>query len=185
MKTKVKPVRATIVWGLIGGLTIFVLGLPVDSMLPWPLGCQLLLWVLLAGYATLLSRWSSKPLAAVSLPLVLLLIVAVLISSPLEVIIATTGILGWIRSGICFNRSPIVTRYLVEIGLGLGASLPLYVARPAAPLTGALGIWLFFLIQALYFVIFDYQSIRAGSMETDPFDSAKMAAEQILSRKYL
>jgi hypothetical protein len=162
-----------------------MLSLPIDLMLPWPLGCQILLWVLLAGYAILMSRWSSKPLAAVRLPLVLLLIAAVLIPGPPGIVIATTGILGWIRSGIFFNQSPIATRYLVEIGLGLGASLPLYVVVPAVPLTGALGIWLFFLIQALYFVIFDYQGIRAGRLEADPFDSAKMAAEQILSRMHL
>jgi hypothetical protein len=184
MKAKVKPVRSTIVWGLISGLSIFVLSRPVDLMLPWPLGFQLLLWVLLAGYATLLARWSSRALTAVALPLIVLLFAAMLIPSPPGMIIASIGILGWIRSGTCFNRPPIVKRYLVEIGLGLGASLPLYIAVSAVPLTGALGIWLFFLIQALFFVIFDYQGIRAGSVEVDPFDNAKMAAEQILSRMH-
>ena len=185
MKAKVKPVRSTIVWGLISGLSIFVLNRPIDLMLPWPLGCQLLLWVLLAGYATLLACWSTRPLAAVALPLIVLLFAAMLVPSPPGFIIAGTGILGWIRSGICFYRLPIVKRYLVEIGLGLGGSLPLFVGVSAVPLTGALSIWLFFLIQALFFVIFDYQGIRAGSVEVDPFDSAKMAAEQILCRMHL
>jgi hypothetical protein len=184
MKARVKPVRSTIVWGLISGLSIFVLSQPANIMLPWPLGCQLLLWVLLAGYATLLTRWSSRPLTAVALPLIILFFAAILIQSPPGILIASMGILCWIRSGICFNRPIILKRYLVEIVLGLGASLPLYVAVSAVPLTAALGMWLFFLIQALFYVVVDYQGIRAGSVEVDPFDSAKMAAEQILSRRH-
>jgi len=45
----------------------------------------------------------------------------------------------------------------------------------------ALGVWLFFLIQALYFVLFEYQSEPQIKIEVDPFEKAKMAAEKILS----
>jgi hypothetical protein len=45
----------------------------------------------------------------------------------------------------------------------------------------ALGIWLLFLIQALYFVVFEYRKDPTERVEVDPFDRAKMAAEQILN----
>ena len=89
--------------------------------------------------------------------------------------------LSWIRSGICFKRKPLAKRLAAETGLGLGSGLLVFSAVPAVTLNGALGVWLFFLIQALYFVLFDYQSGPQAKIEVDPFEKAKMAARKILS----
>ena len=91
------------------------------------------------------------------------------------------GMLCWIRSGICFKNESILKRLAAEIGLGLGIGLLVSGALPAVDLVWALGVWLFFLIQALYFVLFDYRREREIKIEVDPFEKAKMAAETILS----
>jgi hypothetical protein len=67
------------------------------------------------------------------------------------------------------------------VGLGLGSALLVSGAVPGVTPVWALGVWLFFLIQALYFVLFEYQSDFQNKIEVDPFEKAKMAAEKILS----
>ena len=181
MKGIAKPIRSTIAWGLISGLIYLPLSLIFNSMAFWPLSFQLLLWTLLAGYGVLLSCWASKPLASVALPLLLLLFAAFLIQSTATFLLAALGMLSWMRSGICFNQTSVVKRFVAETGLGLSSGLPMAASVPAATLTGALGVWLFFLIQALYFVVFEYRNDPATRVELDPFERAKMAAEQILS----
>jgi len=89
--------------------------------------------------------------------------------------------LSWIRSGICFKEKPFLKRFGAEIGLGLATGLLVSGAMPAVNMASALGIWLFFLIQALYFVIFDYRGDPQAEIEVDPFETAKMAARKILS----
>jgi hypothetical protein len=147
----------------------------------WPLGFQLSFWALLAGYAVLLSRWASRPLKAIGLPLLLLLGSAFLIQSATAFLFAALVTLSWIRSGVCFRRKPLVKRLAAELGLGLIAGLLVSGAMPGVNLVWALGVWLFFLIQALYFVLFEYQGNLRTKIDVDPFENAKMAAEKILS----
>jgi hypothetical protein len=180
MKSIAKPIRSTIVWGLLSGLFYLLLNVPANAFIAWPMGDQLLLWALLTGYGILLSRWAYRPLSSVAWPSILLLFASLLIQSTAAFIWVALGILSWMRSGICFNRTPVGKRLAAEIGLGLGTGLAVSAVLPAATLTGALGVWLFFLIQALYFVLFEYHSEPTTRVETDPFEKAKMAAEQIL-----
>jgi hypothetical protein len=177
MKSKTTPIRSTIVWGLIGGLVYIPLSSALSLLVFWPLGTQLTLWILLAGYAVLLSRWASRPLRSIGLPLLLLLLAAFLIESATVFLFSAIVMLSWIRSGTCFKRKPIVK----EMGLGLASGLLVSGAVPGVTLVWALGVWLFFLIQALYFVLFEYQSDSHTKIEVDPFEKAKMAAEKILS----
>lgn len=181
LKSKTRPVRSTIVWGLIGGLVYLPLSSALSLMVFWPQGIQLSLWILLAGYAILLSRWASRPLRSIGLPLLLLLLSAFLIESTTVFLIIALAVLSWIRSGICFKRKPRARRLGAELGLGLASVLLVPGAVPAVTPVWALGVWLFFLIQALYFVLFEYKSGFRSKVEVDPFEKAKTAAEQILS----
>jgi hypothetical protein len=181
MKSATKPIGSTIVWGLIGGLVYIPLCSALNLMVFWSLGFRLSLWILLAGYAFLLSRWALRPLRSISLPLLLLLLSALLIESATAFLISAFVILSWIRSGICFKRKPLLKRLGAEAGLGLASGLLVYGAVPGVTPGWALGVWLFFLIQALYFVLFEYQSDPQTRIEADPFEKAKLAAEKILS----
>jgi hypothetical protein len=181
MKSTVKPIRSTIIWGLIGGLLYIPLCAALSRFMLWPVSFQVSLWVLLAGYGVLLSRWVPESLRSISLPLLLLFLAAFFIRSTSAFLFISLVVLSWIRSGICFKEKPFLKRFGAEIGLGLASGLLVYGAVPAAAIEGALGIWLFFLIQALYFVLFDYRSDPEARIEVDPFEKAKMAAEKILS----
>ncbi|MBW2436255.1 MAG: hypothetical protein PVJ35_08655 [Desulfobacterales bacterium] len=181
MKSIAKPIRSTIVWGLFSGLFYLLLSVPANAIIAWPMGDQLLLWALLTGYGILLSRWACRPRSSVAWPSILLLIAALLTQSTAAFIWVALGVLSWMRSGICFNRTPVLKRYAVEIGLGVGTGLAVSAVVPAAMVSVALGIWLLFLIQALYFVVFEYRKDPTERVEVDPFDRAKMAAEQILN----
>lgn len=183
MKSTARPLRSTIVWGLIGGLGYLPLCSALSLMVFWPLGFQLSLWALLAGYAILLSRWASRPLKSIGLPVLLLLLSAFLIKSATAFLFTALVMLSWIRSGICFKRKPLVKRLGAEMGLGLGSGLLVSGAVPGVTLVWALGVWLFFLIQALYFVLFEYPYDPQIEIDVDPFEKAKMAAETILSNR--
>ncbi|MBW2469629.1 MAG: hypothetical protein JRE62_10030 [Deltaproteobacteria bacterium] len=181
MKGSVKPIRSTMVWGLLGAIMYLPASIFLHSLLPWPLGDQLFLWALLAGYGLMLSRWASRPFSAIALPIILLLIAALCIHSTATFACAALGIFAWIRSGICFRRRPAAIRLIAESGLGVGAGLAMSAVVITAPVSAALGIWLFFLIQTLYFVIFEYRQEPTSRLEVDPFERARMAAERILS----
>jgi uncharacterized membrane protein len=181
MKSTAKPIRSTIIWGLIGGLLYIPLCVALSRFMLWPVSFQLSLSVLLAGYGVLLSRWAPESLRSISLPLLLLFLAAFFIRSTSAFFWVSLVMLSWIRSGICFKEKPFLKRFGAEIGLGLATGLFVSGAMPAAAIAGALGIWLFFLIQALYFVLFDYRSDPEARIEVDPFEKAKMAARKILS----
>jgi len=180
MSTATRPIRLTLIWALIGGLVYLPLNSTLNVLIR-PIGFHLSLWVLLVGYAVMLSRWASRPLNSLCLPLLLLLVSAFLINSATAFLFIALVMLGWIRSGICFKRKPPLKRLLAELGLGLIAGLLVSGAVPGTTPLAALGVWLFFLIQALYFVLFEHQTRCLSSIEVDPFEKAKMAAEKILS----
>ncbi len=181
MKTTTRPIRSTIIWGLIGGLAYIPLCSTLSLLVFWPLDFQLSLWALLAGYALLLSRWASRPLKSMAFPLLLLLGSALLIQSATAFLFTALVMLGWIRSGICFRKKPLAKRVFAETGLGLTTGLLVSGAVPGVTLVSSLGVWLFFLIQSLYFVLFEYQGDSRIKIELDPFERAKRAAEKILS----
>ncbi len=181
MKSKTTPIRSTIVWGLIGGLSYIPLCSALGLMVFWPLNVHLTFWILLSGYAVMLSRWASRPLKSIGLPLSLLLLAVFLIESATAFLFTAFVVLGWTRSGICFKRKPLMKRLAAEAVLGPGVGLLMFGAAPGATMVWALGVWLFFLVQAMYFVVFDYHRACQPAAEADPFEKAKMAAEKILS----
>jgi hypothetical protein len=169
------------IWGLISGLAYIPLCSAFSRLVFWPLAFQLSFWAMLAGYAVLLSRWALRPLKAIGLPLLLLLGFAFLIESATVFQFAALVTLSWVRSGICFRKTPLAKRLVAELGLGLTTGLLVFGIVPGVNLVWALGVWLFFLIQALYFVLFEHRGALHTQSEADPFEKAKMAAVKILS----
>jgi len=180
MEVLTKPVRSTIVWGLIGALIFIPLGSGFNRLVLWPVGLQLTLWALLAGYGVFLTRWSSTPLRSINVPLLLLFMAAIFIHSTATFLFLVFASLSWIRSGICFRKKPFVQRIGAEIGLGSAVALLAVGALPGLTPEWALGVLMFFLIQALYFVLLEPDLDPQLKIEADPFEKAKMAAENIL-----
>jgi hypothetical protein len=96
-------------------------------------------------------------------------------------LLLSLGVLGWIRSGICF-RSPFARTLSVELLVSIGGGALVAYFGPHSTFTWAMGIWLFFLVQSLYFVLIGDIESKEGSIHVaDPFEEAKNQAERILS----
>ena len=182
MKSSANPIRTTIIWGITAGLAYIPLCYGLSSVVFWPLNINLSLSALLAGYAVLLLRLTHQPLRSILLPLILLFVAAFYFQSMNAFLFTAIALLGWIRSGICFKKEPMAKKLAAEIALGVGAGLLVSGAVPAVNTIWALAVWLFFLIQTLYFILVGCGKEGENGVEVDPFEKAKMAAEAILSR---
>ena len=92
------------------------------------------------------------------------------------------AILSWVRSGLCFPGPPgrVVVR---EALICSGGGILVQALMTHNAVSGALGIWLFFLVQALFFVRFDTGNVDfAAEAAEDPFERARQRTEDLLAR---
>ncbi len=180
MKTTQNPVRTTIFFGLICGLAFIPLSLYSGYFIPWPKAYWMILCLYVAAYGFFLTRLSQKSPLRIFPSLLLLFPAVFLTSSTAIFLLIALGIFSWIRSGICFQPLQ-VKRLFSEISLSLGGGALVAGLTPVSAVTWALGIWLFFLVQALYFVWFEKTGDKMAEVEIDLFEKARMGAEKILS----
>jgi hypothetical protein len=179
MKPSHRPVRTTIILGALGGLAFLLASLPgiPGGFRPWlSFG---IVWGLTAVYALMLVRWSSRSLAEIVFPLLVLGAVGAALPRAGVVFVLTLAILSWIRSGICYPRSGFQVLFREGL-LGGGGGLVLAVWGLSGPFSWALGIWLFSLVQALFFVLFEPGRQSAGRPPADPFEQARRRIEELL-----
>jgi len=69
---------------------------------------------------------------------------------------------------------------IIEFFLTLGGAALITCFIPDSMFTWALGIWMFFLVQSLYFVILGDRSLKE-KVTADPFEEAMIQAEKIIS----
>ena len=175
------PIRTTIFFGLISGLSFIPTNIALSYLLHGASVINLTLWLYAAGYALLLSRWSKKPILSAGFPLLLLFVTSFLVDSIAAFYLLSLVVISWIRTAICFRNSGGV-KLVVELLFCFFGGIPLAVFTPGSVITWMLGIWMFFLIQSLYFVIFETRAIMPQDQyETDPFERASRQAEAILS----
>ena len=94
-------------------------------------------------------------------------------------------VMAWIRSGICYQK-PGAMRLAVELLLCFLGAVLVHVFTPGSMFSWALGVWMFFLVQALYFVFFEpADNQQKGSSRLDAFERASRYAERILSDPFL
>ena len=181
MKILQRPIRTTIFFGLICGLSFIPLSLILNYFISWSSSTCLTLWVYIAGYSILLTRWSKKGPASIVFPLLLLFLTVFLVDSIPAFFLLALVVMSWIRSGICFKK-PAGIRLLIELLICFFGGVLMVVFTPCSAFAWALGFWMFFLVQALYFVFFDSTAIKMDNKdETDPFERARKFAEDILS----
>lgn len=174
------PVRTTLVFGLLSGLAMVPVLWYQRVSGAWPTALELAIWANLAIYSVLLCRWSRTRIAAILIPLVLLLGVAFWPRTHTGFLLMAMGIFSWIRSGICFKNTPLraLTAELITV---LGGSVLVAFWWPQSITSWALAVWLFFLVQSVYFFILPsnaYPGERHAN--SDPFDQALREAERVL-----
>ncbi len=180
MNQLTRPVGATVIYGLICGLLYIPLAGALFRYLPWYLGMELIAWACLAVYGLLLARWSNISLASVSFPLGLLGIPILFGESLLVFFLLALAILSWIRSSLCY-RLPFFRAIVAETALCAGGWALVVFFTTQSPVACGLGIWMFFLIQSTYFVLFVNEDETEEKLEADPFEKARRQAEKILS----
>ena len=179
--TSQHPTRTTLFFGLICGLSFIPANLALSYLLPESRPIYLTLWLSVAGYSLLLSRWRKKPILSNGFPLLLLFVMSFLVNSLAAYYLLSLVVLSWIRSEICYPK-PVGRKLIVESLLCILGGVPVVVYTPAFAAAWMPGIWMFFLIQSLYFAIFEIKAIASEDpYQTDLFERAGRQAETILS----
>lgn len=180
-----KPVRTTLILAFLSGFVIYpALGSALIPILGWPMAPKLVLWALMAVYAFFLARWGKAKTLSILFPLALLLGAALWPHVYMGYFFLLLGGLSWIRSGICFQDRPL-RAVLAEVITIVGGISMLVLWRPGNLLEWGLIIWLFGLVQCLYFYIIAYGfGDRAEKAVLDPFEQARKELERVLSHQW-
>jgi len=185
MKTTARPIRSTMVFGLICGLALIPLTVGCSYVVSWSSALCIIFWGYLSAYSYMLTCWSKKSFTSSVFPLLLVFVAIVWIDSMSAFLLFALGVFSWIRSGICYPK-PFIKRLFAEIVLCLGGGALVAILSPISVFSWAMAVWLFFLVQALYFVIFETDHIAEENMGRDPFDRTREQAEKILtSNEYI
>lgn len=179
MTTSQRPIRTTIFFGLICGLMFIPIRIFFETTSLWPLFFRLTIFACLAAYSLILASWGNKRRIAVLFPLLFLFLFIFCENSNAAFLLLSIGMLSWIRSGICFQKA--FARSLgVEILFSIGGGALVAYFNPHSTLTWALGIWMFFLIQSLYFTVMTDREEDDVAQVIDAFEQARMRAEGLL-----
>jgi len=90
-------------------------------------------------------------------------------------------VISWVRSGICFQK-PGAIQLTAELLLCILGGILVVVFTPGSLFAWALGVWMFFLVQALYFVFFEQtDNRREEPARMDAFEWASRQADRILA----
>jgi hypothetical protein len=181
MKITRRPMLTTILYGLLCGISFVPTVMVLSSFLYWSTAFRLAIWLSLAGYLIILTKWGRASLLSVVFPLLLLLLLVFWGDTNAAFLFLALGVLSWVRSGICFQGGLLKTLG-AEFALCLGGGALVAFFTPHSAVTWGLAVWMFFLIQSLYFVFFrDLDEAVEQKVELDPFELARSQAERILS----
>jgi hypothetical protein len=174
------PVRTTIVYAVLSGLVVVPAASVLSMYLYWPTAFKVMLWADLAIYGVLMARWSGVRLLPLLFPLAILLGSAVWPRTYSSFFILALGVFAWMRSGICFQGTPLRALSAEVLTLGGATGLLLFFGAHSS-LAWALTICLFFLIQSIYFFIVPTKQRTFETLsEKDPFDRAVEEAKKVL-----
>jgi hypothetical protein len=182
---QISPITATAIFGGAAALlSAGAISLPLHFV-AWPVRLNTMLFLCLAAYAVLLARMSARPIRSLAAPLLLLSAVLVSAGSVTGFVVPAAAGLAWMRSGICF-QGPGARRAAAEI-LTVSAGLVLTsLLRPPGSAGLALGVWLFFLIQALYFAFVDAaQALGSERPDRDARQALRRRAQALLREQNL
>ena len=180
MKISRKPMLTTIIYGLLAGTSFIPIVVTMSNLIHWTAAFRLAIWLVLAGYLVILTRWGRVSLLSILFPLLLLLLLVFWGDTNSAFLFLALGVLSWVRSGICFQGGLLKT-LVAEVALCFGGGALVASFTPHSTITWALAVWMFFLVQSIYFVVFADSDAKEEEVELDPFHQAKRRAERILS----
>jgi hypothetical protein len=174
-----KPIRTTLIFGFLSAVCFIPLS-SIPHYWHWQITYKLSILITLALYSVLLCRWSRTPLVTILFPLLLFLGVALWSHTHFGFLLLTLAVFSWIRSGICFKNVSI-RALIAEILTMAGGTVFLLFWWPATSISQPLAIWLFFLVQSLYFYIIPgVAGHDRFSVSSDLFEQACRDMERLL-----
>jgi hypothetical protein len=151
MKSRISPLAASVIFAAAAALLFAgMMSLPL-RMISRPTALNTALFVGLAAYAGFLVRLSGKKPRDLFAPFLIVSAVLAAAGSVSGFVIPAAAALSWIRSGICFSGS--IPRRVFAEAITCPAGLVLaWVLQPPGLYGWTLSVWLFWLIQSLYFL---------------------------------
>lgn len=173
------PIRTTLIFGILSALSVIPLTHSPGILWGWPVALKFFVLINLTLYGILLCRWSKVRITSIAFPITLLTGLVLWPISCSGFVLVTLGVLGWIRSGICFKELSIriVLAELITIVGGAGFFM---FWQPGATIVIPVSIWFFFLVQTIYFFIIPCRLETPGEGRADPFEQASREMERIL-----
>ena len=157
MKTKLSPAAATVIFAAAAAMLLAAAVFWTQRFIPRTTILNTAVFLCLAAYTAFLARSSGRSLRALFAPLFMLAAVMAAAGSVTGFVVPAAAGLSWIRSGICFPGS--LPRRVCAEAITCAAGLALVrLLQPPGPYGLPLSIWMFGLIQALYFVVIDVES---------------------------
>jgi hypothetical protein len=172
MNLKMSPVAASVIFAAGAAMLVAVVTLLPLRPIPRTTALNAAIFLCLAAYSAFLARSSGRSLRALFAPLFMLAAVLAVAGSVSGFVVPAAAGLSWIRSGICFQGS--MPRRVCAEALTCATGLALvWLLQPPGPYRWALSMWMFGLIQALYFVLVDAE--RSGLPEKQGQDRMAQA----------
>ena len=152
MRTKLSPAVTTVIFAAAAATLLAVVTILPLRPIPRTTATNAAIFLCLAAYSAFLARSSGLSLRALFAPLFMLAAVLAVAGSVTGFVVPAAAGLSWIRSGICFSGS--MPRRVCAEAIACPAGLALvWLLQPPGPYGLPLGMWMFGLIQALYFVV--------------------------------
>lgn len=145
-------------------------------------GNSVALWSILlaAGYLAWIAPDKVRG-ARVSLLPILLGLATFSLASPPTVVLASAVLVPVLRSGFLYRRRParalVIESALLLVGLTL---VQLFTSAGRGALPIAFGVWAFFLVESLYFLVAGAATRRESPAAEDPFEAAARRAERLM-----
>jgi hypothetical protein len=157
MNLKMSSVAASVVFAAGAAMLLAAAVFWPQRFIPRTTILNAAMFLCLAAYAVFLAWSSGRSRRALFAPLFMLATVSAAADSVTGFVVPAAAGLSWIRSGICFPGS-LPRRVCAEaITCATGLAL-VRLLQPPGPYGLPLGMWMFGLIQALYFVGVDAES---------------------------
>ena len=172
MNLKMSPVAASLIFAAAAALLVAAVTILPLRPIPRTTALNAAIFLCLTAYSAFLARSSGRSPRALFAPLFMLAAVLPVAGSVSGFVVPAAACLSWVRSGICFQGS--MPRRVCAEAVTCAAGLALaWLLQPPSPYGWALSIWMFGLIQALYFVLVDAE--RSGLPEKQGQDKVAQA----------
>ena len=158
------PVAASVIFAAAAAMLVATVTILPLRPIPRTTALNAAIFLCLAAYSAFLARSNGRSLRALIAPLFVLAAVLAVAGSITGLVAPAAAGLSWVRSGICFQGS--MPRRVCAEAVTCAAGLALvWLLQPPGTYGWALSIWMFGLIQALYFVLVEAE--RSGLPEPD------------------